>query len=65
MASMHHHFTNCDKLLSFVKDEVLQDSDFFEERIVEVVKNHEMKSFYVQVIVKHYDYQESMTYFNW
>ena len=56
MAFMHYHFTNCDKLLNFVKDEILQDSDFFEERVVDVVKKHEMKSFYVQVIVKHCNY---------
>lgn len=45
MASMHHHFTNCDKLHNFVKDEMPQDSDFFGERVVDVVKNHEMKNF--------------------
>ena len=46
MAPMHHHFTNRDKLLNFVKDEMLQDSDFFEELIVEVAKKYEMKNFY-------------------
>ena len=45
MASMHHHFTNCDKLLNLLKDEMLQDSDFFEERVVDVVKKHEMKNY--------------------
>ena len=38
--------TDCDKLLHFLKDEMIQDSEFFVKKIVDVVKKHKMRNVY-------------------
>ena len=39
-------FTDCDELIDFLIQEMLQDFDFFVVNIVDVVKNHGMRNFF-------------------
>ena len=58
-------FTDCDELLDFLINEMLQASDFYEENIINVVKNLEMRNFYTfKRLSNTVTSLKSMTYFN-